>query len=92
MSEKQDLARKRNWTKFVLTGISISTDSMSEDEKKLVKSMLLIRDLLLHRFDLNSRSLGLNPKPRCWCGRVGIYPVKESYYGNKMACKYHKDT
>lgn len=60
MSKKQDLARKRNWAKFRLSGFTMSIDGMSEEEAKLIKTMLTIRSILLHRFDANSKELGLN--------------------------------
>lgn len=73
---KQELARKRNWFKFVLSGLykPVDTNIMTKKERGQWEQLINIRNDLLDDFDGNSRYLGLNvPEYRCWCGKEGKY-------------------
>jgi hypothetical protein len=61
---KRELAQKRNWWKFQLTGRCYPVDAriLTEDELVLHKEMKSIQSTLILRFSENSRKLGLNPK------------------------------
>lgn len=61
---KRELAQKRNWWKFQLTGRTYPVDKriLTEEELALHKEMRNIQDHLIIHFNENSRKLGLNPK------------------------------
>ena len=73
---KRELAQKRNYFKFVLSGIPkpIDLNCLTQVEKDNWKELLYIRKQLLDKFDETSRSLGLNvPEHKCWCGKPAKY-------------------
>lgn len=73
---KLQLAQKRNWFKFVLSGLNkpVDTKIMTGEERDQWRRLMDIRNDLLDDFDRNSRHLGLNvPEYRCWCGKEGKY-------------------
>jgi len=61
---KRELAQKRNWFKFQLTGRSYPVDKriLTDEELEIHKQMKDLQALLLNNFSNNSRKLGLNPK------------------------------
>jgi hypothetical protein len=61
---KRELAQKRNWFKFQLTGRFYPVDKriLTEEENDIHKQMKELQVLLLNNFSNNSRKLGLNPK------------------------------
>ncbi len=68
MSEltKQQIAQKRNYFKFVLTGMSkpIDTRVLTPFELNWWKDIMNSRKLLMEEFDRNSIKMGLNVKPK----------------------------
>jgi hypothetical protein len=61
---KRELAQKRNWFKFQLTGRFYPVDKriLTEEENDIHKQMKELQVLLLNNFSNNSKKLGLNPK------------------------------
>ena len=61
---KRELAQKRNWFKFQLTGRFYPVDKriLTDEELEIHKQMKDLQVLLLNNFSNNSRKLGLNPK------------------------------
>lgn len=58
---KQQLARKRNWFKLRLLGISgFDTSILTEAEKSRLQLLIHFRNKMLEDFNRNSRELGLN--------------------------------
>jgi len=91
---KQELARKRNYFKFVLAGMHKPVDLtvLTEEETSLYLQIRDIRKKLMNNFEHNSRHKGLNvPKHRCWCGKEGKYKSKDDYYIG-FVCKKHTYT
>lgn len=90
---KQKLAQKRNYFKFVLSGLFKPIDSsvLTEWEQEEWSTILNIRDELISKFDSQSREKGLNaPKHRCWCGKEGKYkPEYKTFFNVKFVCKKH---
>ena len=89
--DKQWLARKRNWFKYILTGMvkPINASTLTEEELNLWYGLLKIRGKLLDNFDESSREMGLKvPKNRCWCGKEGKYTPEYDYYKG-LVCKKH---
>jgi len=68
--DKRKLAQKRNWFKYVITGLSKPIDksclSLLEIEEwdKIIKS----RETILKSFNNTSKQAGLNVIKACWCG------------------------
>ena len=91
---KQQLAQKRNYFKFVLTGLRkpINPSSLTEEELNQWHDLLKIRGKLLDNFDNASRILGLNvPEHKCWCGKAA--KQQADYYDNGelvWVCNKHK--
>ena len=95
--EKQKLAQKRNYFKYVLHGIfkPIDLECLTEWELEEWATILDIKDDILSKFDNNSRVMGLNvPEFKCWCGKEGKYPPSQEYpemiRRNMKFCKKHK--
>lgn len=89
---KQELARHRNWFKYIVSGKSKPVDlkALTEWEQEKWATLLNIRDELLDKFAENSKNLGLNVKDRCWCGKIANH-IPTNYpmdYRGKV-CKNH---
>lgn len=61
---KRELAQKRNWFKFQLTGRAYPVDKriLTEEELEIHKQMKDLQNTLIINFNKNSKQLGLNPK------------------------------
>lgn len=61
---KQQLAQKRNYFKFVLTGLpkSIDLKALTGPEQRHWKEILKLRNSLLKDFEFRSYVMGLNTK------------------------------
>lgn len=69
-TEKQKLARRRNWLKFRLSGITIqySEDIVTPEELQLLVEVESAIRILNTNFDKGSKKLGFRiPEHRCWC-------------------------
>lgn len=93
-TDKQKLARNRNYFKFVLTGIykPIKLESLTEWEKITWNQILELRDKLIQEFDTNSRDLGLNiPEHRCfYCYREAKRTYYDKFHGKDVPiCNKH---
>ena len=90
---KQELARKRNWFKFIITGLSKPVDlkCLGAAELGAWNEILLIRKSILDQFDWNSKNLGLNVQDKCWCGKIAKYePIGyPEHYHITRVCKKH---
>lgn len=90
---KLKLAQKRNYFKFVLSGMfkPIDLNSLTEWEKEKWNEILNIRKELINKFDNNSIEMGLNvPQYKCWCGKEGKYKPEYELFGDvKFVCKKH---
>jgi hypothetical protein len=78
---KQQIAQKRNYFKYVIVGIPkpIDLECLTGPEKFAWGQILAHRKTLLNEFEQNSRQKGLNvPEHRCWCGK----PAKYINYGD----------
>jgi hypothetical protein len=93
VSDKQKLAQKRNWFKYVITGLfkPVDYNSLTEWEQEKWSTILNIRNELLSKFETNSISKGLKvPEHRCWCGKEGKYkPEYETFDEVEFVCKKH---
>lgn len=90
---KQQLAQKRNYFKFVLTGMfrKLDLSALTEWEQEEWATIFNIRDELMDKFEGNSRLMGLNiPEHRCWCGKEGKYDIPENYPYKTTAQKFCK--
>lgn len=90
---KQELARKRNWFKYILSGLVKPVDYavLSEEERSLWEEILQCRVEILQGFDAVSKDMGLKiPEYRCWCGKEGKYDAP-SYMHVKKLCKKHRE-
>lgn len=88
---KQEFARKRNFAKFRLVGIT--TREIREVGTGLERTLIAEIDerlkLLRNGWDEGSKSLGLKVRTRCWCGKV----ISTSNYVDdrgELCCKEHK--
>lgn len=73
---KLQLAQKRNYFKFVLSGMyrQIYTEALTEQEQEAWFGILNLREQLIDNFEDNSRAKGLRiPEHRCWCGKEAKY-------------------
>lgn len=80
---KLKLAQKRNYFKFIISGMlkPIDLDCLTKGELEMWNNISSQVNLLKQGFDNNSRQLGLNvPEHRCWCGKPAKLQV--DYYGN----------
>jgi hypothetical protein len=86
---KQQLAQKRNYFKYVLTGMlkPVDINCLGPAELSAWNEIQLIKKHVLDQFDWNSKQLGLKvPEHRCWCGKEGKY---NSAKAGKYVCKKH---
>lgn len=92
---KQQLAQKRNYFKFVLSGMyrKIELSVLTEYELKLWQQILDNRNELIRLFELSSKLKGLRvPEHRCWCGKEGKYTPEyelQDYMTHTKVCKKH---
>jgi hypothetical protein len=91
---KLQLAQKRNYFKFVLSGMyrQIDLNALTAYEIVLWKEILDNREELLKIFDDLSRDKGLNvPEHKCWCGKEAKYTKDYVAKGEKATwvCKKH---
>lgn len=99
MSKLQILARKRNFAKFRLMGITtreIREVASCEEERALIHDIDMALGKLKDNWEHNSKKLGLNPRVRCWCGKEAKYPLsnKDSIMykrGERFTCKHHRE-
>lgn len=87
---KRELAQKRNYFKFVLTGLPKPIDKtvLTVEEQSWWETILAARTELLKEFDNRSIIKGLRvPEHKCWCGKPGKYLAPDSTY----TCKKHKE-
>jgi len=98
MLTKFKLAQKRNYFKFVLTGLPkpIDLEALTGPEKFAWNQILNHRDSLLAEFNKHSIELGLKVVPKCWCGKPGKYVpeyIDEDFYkfsnNSGLVCKKH---
>lgn len=90
---KQELARTRNWFKYVLLGLVKPVDYgvLSEEEQSLWDEILQCRAEILQEFDNVSKEMGLKvPEYRCWCGKEGKYDAPPGRHVKKL-CKKHRE-
>jgi hypothetical protein len=83
---KQQLAQKRNWLKYQLSGIKLvyQEESVTPEELQILNEINLCIKTLLKDFDNNSKLLGLKiPETRCFCGK----PATEDYNDYKVCRK-----
>ena len=99
-TDKQKLARARNWFKFRLTGNTSCVEqqypsfTFSKREQEIAQEIERLRDQLIAEFDTTSREMGLTVTYKCWCGRVGKYPTNRMEWKARNIthlCKEHKD-
>ena len=72
MSKLQELARKRNWLKYMLFGShvpSISSNPYTKLEEELINRINEDLKTLRENFNYQSRLLGLIVSNRCFCGK-----------------------
>lgn len=95
---KTELAQKRNYFKYILTGLPkpIDLEALTGPEKFGWNQILNQRDALLSEFNKHSQELGLKVYPKCWCGKIGKYVPEyideDSYKFSKnsgLVCKHH---
>lgn len=90
---KKELAQKRNYFKYVISGIPNPVDRkvLTDWEETIWEQIINLRELLILKFDNNSREKGLNvPKHKCWCGREAKYQLEESLFEHGYwVCKKH---
>lgn len=92
MSEKQILARERNWNKARLLGITLNDKILTNKEKKLFAEIIYSRRALLENWDENTVKLtGGTLKPyKCkFCGKRSMNPYQVEAEGlkNENLCK-----
>lgn len=92
---KLQLAQKRNYFKFVLSGMfrRIDLEALTPYEKDLWNKILNIRKELIEQFEYSSKFKGLKvPEHRCWCGKEGKYDPEfeiQDYMQFIKVCKKH---
>ncbi len=95
-TDKQKLARARNWFKFCILGttVFIVRPKMgfvySEKEKLIMWDIERLREQLILEFDITSREMGLTVLPKCYCGKVGKYK-STGVNTDRLLCKEHRD-
>ena len=98
-TDKQKLARTRNWFKFSVLGAtafvvkSNQEFAYSDREKEIMNQIEYLRRQLILEFDETSKHMGLTVLPKCWCGRVGKYPTDCQLIRSRNVthlCKEHK--
>ena len=99
-TDKQKLARDRNWFKFRLTGNTSCVEqqypsfTFSKREQEIAQEIERLREQLIMEFDETSKHMGLTVLPKCWCGRVGKYPTDCQLIRSRNvthSCKEHRD-
>ena len=99
-TDKQKLARARNWFKYRILGITAFVIQQnrefaySDREKQIMQQIEYLRAHLIFNFDKTSKHMGLTVLPKCWCGEVGKYPTtdpRKLQNGITHLCKKHKD-
>ena len=99
-TDKQKLARARNWSKFCILGTTAfvirnnQEFAYSDKEKEIMNQIEYLRKQLILGFDETSKHMGLTVLPKCWCGKVGKYPATDSVWklrGITHLCGEHKD-
>lgn len=93
---KLQLAQKRNYFKYVLTGIPkpIDLEALTVEEQSCWDTILSARAELLKKFDDRSKIKGLSvPEHRCWCGKEAKYTLDYVEEGKSATwvCKKHKE-
>ena len=95
-TDKQKLARARNWFKFSVLGAtafvvkSNQEFAYSDREKEIMNQIEYLRRQLILEFDETSKHMGLTVSPKCWCGRVGKYK-STGVNTDRLLCKEHRD-
>lgn len=98
-TDKQKLARTRNWFKFSVLGAtafvvkSNQEFAYSDREKEIMNQIEYLRRQLILEFDETSKHMGLTVLPKCWCGKVGKYPTECKLMRSRNVthlCKEHK--
>ena len=95
-TDKQKLARARNWFKFSVLGTTAfvvrrNTEfAYSKKEKEIMQKIECLRKQLIMEFDVTSREMGLTVLPKCWCGKVGKYK-STGVNTDRLLCKEHRD-
>ena len=99
-TDKQKLARARNWFKFSILGTTAfvvrhsQEFAYSDKEKELMNQIEYLRKQLIMEFDATSKEMGLTVLPKCWCGKVGKYPTTDAVWKLRNVthlCKNHRD-
>ena len=91
---KLQLAQKRNYFKFVLTGMfrQIDLEVLTDAEIIMWSQLQQLRHNLIDNFDNNSKLKGLNvPEHKCWCGKAAKYTLDHVEKGeeSRWVCKKH---
>lgn len=89
---KQELAQKRNYFKYVLTGMAkpIDIEVLTGPEVFAWNQIKAHIKTALDEFDKNSKELGLNVPDKCWCGKPAKYePIGYPDYMSSKVCKKH---
>ena len=95
-TDKQKLARDRNWFKFSILGTTafVVRHDMefvySEKEKEIMQKIESLRKQLIAEFNTTSSEMGLTVLPKCWCGKVGKYK-STGVNTDRLLCKEHRD-
>lgn len=104
MNENKELskfkvAQKRNYFKYVLSGMCkpIDTQVLTKEELEKWNTILQLRNELIGSFEHNSQSEGLKVPTKCWCGKPAKYVpeyINEEWYKNDgknsgLVCKEH---
>jgi len=58
-SKKQQLAQKRNWSKFRLAGLNFPKEGLTESELEVIQAIKNLKQMILSDWDKNTCSLGL---------------------------------
>ena len=99
-TDKQKLARARNWFKFSILGTTAfvirnnQEFAYSDKEKEIMNQIEYLRKQLILEFDETSIHMGLTVLPKCWCGKVGKYPTDCQLILSRNVthlCKEHRD-
>lgn len=61
MSKRQEQARRRNWAKARLLGMSIDPRVLTTSENMKLQELLSVRDEMIRDWDKNSIKLGFKP-------------------------------
>lgn len=92
-TEKQNLAKARNWAKYRLTGLHTPSEGLSMWERSKIREILQIKQLLLDNWDSETEGLGLNVnKDRCCidnCKNKGKHLMREKSGHKDLLCKKH---